>query len=72
MNGPLAKVCETFATAVVLHDDVIPRITPDSIRDLLRDLLQVRANKGGLAIVRNEEWGRWANLTISLSVCWCP
>jgi hypothetical protein len=55
VNGPLAKVCETFATAVVLHDDVIPRITPDSIRDLLRDLLQVGAKTG--LIVRRKPTG---------------
>lgn len=42
MTEALARECESFTTTVILHDDVIPRVTPQSVRDLLRELLQER------------------------------
>ncbi|EWM24606.1 Lipase, class 3, partial [Nannochloropsis gaditana] len=42
VNQKLAQVCEAFVTTVVLHDDVIPRVTPTGVRGLLKDLLSER------------------------------
>jgi hypothetical protein len=39
---PLAKAVEPFVTTVVLHDDVVPRLTPASCRGLLKHLLHIR------------------------------
>jgi hypothetical protein len=38
----LAEVVESFVTTVVLHDDVVPRLTPVSCRGLLKHLLHIR------------------------------
>lgn len=38
----LAKAVDGFVTSVVLHDDVIPRLTPTSCRTLLKHLLMIR------------------------------
>jgi hypothetical protein len=40
MNEALARDCEAFTTTLILHDDVIPRITPHAIRALLQELKQ--------------------------------
>lgn len=40
VNSNLAQLCEAFSTVVILHDDIIPRVTPSGVRGLLRDLLQ--------------------------------
>jgi hypothetical protein len=37
---PLATSCTSFITTVLLHDDVIPRLTPASVGELLKELLQ--------------------------------
>ena len=39
---PLAEAVESFVTTVVLHDDVVPRLTPVSCRGLLKHLLHIR------------------------------
>ena len=38
----LATFLESFVTSVVLHDDVVPRLTPVSCRGLLKYLLHIR------------------------------
>ncbi|CAB1111040.1 unnamed protein product [Ectocarpus sp. CCAP 1310/34] len=35
----VSRLCEGLCTSVVLHDDVVPRITPHAVRALLKDLL---------------------------------
>lgn len=35
----VSKLCEGLCTSVVLHDDVVPRVTPHAVRALLKDLL---------------------------------
>lgn len=42
MNEALAGICEDYVVSIILHDDVIPRISPSSVRELLRELLQER------------------------------
>lgn len=41
VNDNLAAKCENNVTAVVLHDDLVPRIGPSSVRLLLKVLRQV-------------------------------
>lgn len=38
----LADTMEQFVTTVVLHDDIVPRLTPTSCRSLLKHLLHIR------------------------------
>ncbi len=38
----LAEFCKSYVVSCVLHDDVIPRLTPTSIRALLKHLLYIR------------------------------
>lgn len=35
----VSKLCEGICTSVVLHDDVVPRVTPQAVRALLKDAL---------------------------------
>jgi hypothetical protein len=42
VDGRLADYTRAYATNVVLHDDVVPRLTPTSIRSLLKHLLHIR------------------------------
>lgn len=42
VDAKLADFAQSFVTSVVLHDDVIPRLTPTSIRALLKHLLHIR------------------------------
>ena len=42
VDARLSDYAKTFVTTVVLHDDVIPRLTPTSIRGLLKHLLHIR------------------------------
>ncbi|CAM9679024.1 unnamed protein product [Scytosiphon promiscuus] len=35
----VSKLCDGVCTSVVLHDDVVPRVTPHAVRALLKDLL---------------------------------
>jgi Lipase (class 3) len=42
VDHPLAEAVESFVTSVVLHDDVVPRLTPTSCRGLLKHLLHIR------------------------------
>lgn len=42
VDASLADSSRTFVTNVVLHDDVVPRLTPTSIRSLLKHLLYIR------------------------------
>jgi len=42
VDAKLSEFVETFVTTVVLHDDVVPRLTPTSCRALLKHLLRVR------------------------------
>jgi len=42
IDAKLADYTSSFITSVVLHDDVIPRLTPTSIRKLVKHLLFVR------------------------------
>lgn len=39
---PLSEAVKSFVTTVVLHDDVVPRLTPTSCRGLLKHLLHIR------------------------------
>jgi hypothetical protein len=38
----VCRFVESFVTTVVLHDDVVPRLTPTSCRGLLKHLLHIR------------------------------
>jgi len=42
VNAKLADSLAPFVTTVVMHDDVIPRLTPTSIRCLIKHLLYIR------------------------------
>lgn len=42
VDARLAESVEPFVTSVILHDDVIPRLTPTSCRALLKHLLTIR------------------------------
>lgn len=42
VDEKLANFVESFVTTVVLHDDVVPRLTPASCRGLLKHLLHIR------------------------------
>jgi len=42
VDARLADFTRTYVTNVVMHDDVIPRLTPTSIRGLLKHLLYIR------------------------------
>ena len=42
VDADLSDYVKSFVTTVVLHDDVIPRLTPTSIRGLLKHLLHIR------------------------------
>mmetsp|Transcript_42595 Transcript_42595/g.54764 ORF Transcript_42595/g.54764 Transcript_42595/m.54764 type:complete len:909 (+) Transcript_42595:96-2822(+) len=42
MDGMLAEQVAAYTTSVVLHDDVVPRISPRSVRSLVSDLLKNR------------------------------
>jgi hypothetical protein len=42
VDASLADSSRSFVTNVVLHDDVVPRLTPTSIRGLLKHLLYIR------------------------------
>jgi hypothetical protein len=42
VDAELSDYVRSFVTTVVLHDDVIPRLTPTSIRGLLKHLLHIR------------------------------
>ncbi|GKY98468.1 hypothetical protein MPSEU_000804100 [Mayamaea pseudoterrestris] len=42
IDARLAESVESFVVTVVLHDDVIPRLTPTSCRQLLKHLLTIR------------------------------
>lgn len=42
VDASLSDDVKSFVTTVVLHDDVVPRLTPTSIRGLLKHLLHIR------------------------------
>jgi hypothetical protein len=42
VDAKLANSVNSFVTTVVLHDDVFPRLTPTSVRGLLKHLLHIR------------------------------
>lgn len=42
VDRKLAELLEPVVTTVVLHDDVVPRLTPTSCRGLLKHLLHIR------------------------------
>ena len=42
VDAHLGDEVESFVTTVVLHDDVVPRLTPSSCRGLLKHLLHIR------------------------------
>jgi hypothetical protein len=42
IDAELSDFVKSFVTTVVLHDDAIPRLTPTSIRGLLKHLLHIR------------------------------
>ena len=42
VDAKLSEYAKTYVTNCVLHDDVIPRLTPTSIRALLKHLLYIR------------------------------
>jgi len=42
VDAKLSDYVKSFVTTVVLHDDVVPRLTPTSIRSLLKHLLHIR------------------------------
>lgn len=41
----VSKLCEGICTSVVLHDDVVPRVTPQAVRALLKDALCTKARR---------------------------
>jgi hypothetical protein len=42
VDAKLSDYAQSYVTNCVLHDDVIPRLTPTSIRALLKHLLYIR------------------------------
>jgi hypothetical protein len=42
VDANLAEFTKSFVTTAVLHDDVVPRLTPTSCRGLLKHLLHIR------------------------------
>jgi hypothetical protein len=42
MDEELARQAAAFTTSVVLHDDLVPRLSPRSVRSLVADLLKNR------------------------------
>ena len=42
VDAKLAESVDSFVTTVVLHDDVVPRLTPTSCRGLIKHLLYIR------------------------------
>jgi Lipase (class 3) len=42
VDASLAEFTESFVTTAILHDDVVPRLTPTSCRGLLKHLLHIR------------------------------
>lgn len=42
VDAKLSDYLKSFVTTVVLHDDVVPRLTPTSIRGLVKHLLHIR------------------------------
>ena len=65
VNAKLAQLCEAFSTTVILHDDVVPRITPTGVRGLLRDLLQEKETaeqhwQDDVEAIIVKSKGRWA------------
>jgi len=42
VDSELSKLSSDFTTTVILHDDVVPRLTPTSIRNLLKHLMLVK------------------------------
>jgi Lipase (class 3)/FYVE zinc finger len=42
VDATLSDYMQSFVTSVVLHDDVVPRLTPTSIRGLMKHLLHIR------------------------------
>jgi hypothetical protein len=42
VDATLSDYMQSFVTTVVLHDDVVPRLTPTSIRGLVKHLLHIR------------------------------
>lgn len=42
VDSKLSEYMNSFVTTVVLHDDVVPRLTPTSIRGLIKHLLHIR------------------------------
>ncbi|CAM9182557.1 unnamed protein product [Chrysoparadoxa australica] len=53
MDETLAAACDDFVTSVVLHDDIIPRITAASSQTFLKDLL---SQKEGWAAHLDTDW----------------
>lgn len=41
----VSKLCDGVCTSVVLHDDVVPRVTPHAVRALLKDLLCTKVTR---------------------------
>lgn len=42
MDPTLAAKCAPWTTSLILHDDIIPRITPIAVRGLMIQLLRQR------------------------------
>lgn len=42
----VAKLCDSICTSVILHDDVVPRVTPQAVRALLKDALCTKVSSG--------------------------
>lgn len=47
----VSKLCEGLCTSVVLHDDVVPRVTPHAVRALLKDLLCTKVTDPLLVVI---------------------
>lgn len=46
----VSRLCEGLCTSVVLHDDVVPRVTPHAVRALLKDLLCTKVMDRSIAL----------------------
>ena len=77
VNARLAQACAGFGTVLILHDDVVPRVTPSGVRGLLRDLLSEKdavaqhwkEDVEAIIVKRQGKWApRWRRLGSAAAV----
>ncbi len=62
----LAKACDPFVTSIVLHDDVVPRLTPSAVQHLLCRALRQQA-------IWVNDWNEdWDALVSRVKGLWTP